>query len=192
MNYQEEIDRAGGFASWLDTEVPADEISEKEGGLFQDIRVVENLLDAYTSKSWGRKNHNYEFHTITVDGHTETYLSTSIEIHLGCEDGRVLIGGSMLKLTDYAENPNIVMTGVSEATKAAVKVLGRRFGKDLNEESGAGRRPETNRKTTVKRAPVLMKPDKKIMNEYLQAVCAGDKQKIEKMKSIYDIKVEEV
>ena len=195
--HQEEINKFSDTFEWLDSAVPDDEISEKDGGLFQDIRVIESLLDAYTGKNWNRLKHQYSFHltpSISPDDPGQYLLATSCELIIpGVDHGdrdRVILCTSCIDVAQYPNQPNILMTGLSEATKAGVKVLGRRFGKDLNEERGAGRRESTS-DNGRKRAPVKMKPDAKIMKEYLNAVSTGNKEKVSKLKEIYDIKTEE-
>lgn len=187
-NHVDELKAAPSIEWWLQQSVPDEEISTKDGGLFQDIRVIESLLDAYTCRKWSRANHRYEFH--------EGALSTSFELILPDEDDtrrtRVILCASLIDLADYDGNPNLLMTGISEATKAGVKILGRRFGKDLNEERGVGRKIDnTIAAPKKKREAVKMMPDAKIKKELAMAVASGNRDKVAKLKDMYDFDLPE-
>lgn len=121
------------ISEWLIAPPPEEEITkDKIKGEYLDITVVERLLDDYCkamSCCWSRKTHHYSFHTIGG----EAWLATSLEIHFNHRDAHVILCGSFIRLADYPYNRNMVQTGISEATKAGVKILGNRFGKSLND-----------------------------------------------------------
>lgn len=156
---------------WLGTEPPI--ICQNDQGFdYIPIRDLEDTLDEY-DPFWARENHRYHF----VEVGDYLYLSTSIQIVVVAS--RVLTGGSMLKLNDYPDNENIIQTGISEATKAAAKVLGRRFGKYLNE----------NRRETPAREPKTIKKlpaDHSIRQIYARSVAEGIWGVVERLESIYD------
>lgn len=159
---------------WLKQPVPIAEIEKNDDGSeFQPIWVIESLLDELCNYNWSRHSHRYSLH----ETHNNWWLATSIVTELKYNGiRRNLVCGSFINMNDYPGNSNMLQTGIAEATKAGVKVLGSRFGYSLN-----------NRTSSVKlKKPVKMSPDKKIRLDYANAVNAGDTEKINMYESIYD------
>lgn len=163
----------------FDDPVPESEIEKNEdGSLFIPIRIIEELLDSVSEKTWDRVNHKYSFH---IDAAGDQSLATSFELKLIAFGGeRTLLCSSFIRLKDYENNSNILQTGIAEATKAGVKVLGKRFGKDLNHSI-------QNKKEKV---PIKRKPDAKVMSAYMNAIMNNHNEEITRLLSMYDIKTE--
>ncbi len=170
---------------WLKEPVPEEEIElldeTDSKSAYQPIWVIETLLDRLTSNNWNRLNHKYSFHP---DSMGVEWLATSHEIELFYEGTRrVLICSSFINPNQYLDTRNLLQTGIAEATKAGVKILGSRFGKGLNDRMVL--------KTKPKRTKVKVTPDAKVMQAYINAVALQDKETIEKLLSHYDIKTEQ-
>jgi hypothetical protein len=150
-----------------------------DGSEYIPIWQVENDLDHLCGNNWSRHSHKYSFHV----GHSgEEWLSTSHLLEVNYSGmKRVLLCSSIITLQEYPFNSNLVQTGIAEATKAGVKVIGRRFGKELNDR--------TISKEKKKKDPIKARPDKSVMNAYMKAVADKDTSKIDQLLSRYDIKI---
>jgi isopropylmalate/homocitrate/citramalate synthase len=145
------------------------------------IWQVERDLDMITMCNWSRYDHKYSFH---ADNEGTEWLATShlLRLNYGIVE-RILVCSSFINPTEYGIT-NILQTGIAEATKAGVKVLGKRFGIELNDR--------TVPKGTAKvRKQHKAKPDKSIMDAYLKAVMENDTLKQAQLLAIYDIKTSE-
>jgi hypothetical protein len=177
MNNLKDFD--GNVSLFLDAEVPQEEIETINGAQYQPIWVIENLLDELTSATWNRCNHKFEVKEFGDDVH----ILTSIEVHVNYGGySRVLIGGSSISGKDYPDNPNPAQVGIAEATKAAVKVLGRRFGRYLNDRDV---NKETGKRTEKKAVKIFA--DVGIMLEYTRAIQENDIEKINNLQAAYDL-----
>jgi peroxiredoxin len=94
----------------------------------------------------------------------------------------VLICSSFINPKEYPDNTNLLQTGIAEATKAGVKVLGVRFGKSLNARTVFKKR---NLKAAVKR-----NPDNKVLQAYHAAKSKDDFDTINRIEEMYNIKQE--
>jgi hypothetical protein len=153
-----------------------------DGTAYIPIWAVENDLDTLTGYDWSRNHHHYSFDT---DSTGLNWLSTSLELHIAYMGrSKTLLCGSRICISSYQDNSNLIQTGIAEATKAGVKVLGIRFGKELNER--------TVLKTSApkKKVPIKRKPDAKVMKVYTEAVMKNNVTEQERLLSMYDIKTE--
>jgi hypothetical protein len=159
---------------WLKLPVPPEEIElNDDGSEFQPIWVIESLLDELCNSNWSRHSHRYSFHEM----YNTFWLATSIVTEVKYTGTRRnLACSSYINLLDYSGNSNILQTGIAEATKAGVKILGSRFGYSLNKRTTSPK----------KRAAVKMPPDKKIRLAYAEAVSHQEQDKIKMLESIYD------
>lgn len=151
-----------------------------DGSLYIPIWQVEKDLDFISNSNWSRAKHQYAFH---ADHSGEEWLSTSCEVMLtysGME--RILLCSSIISPKQYPMNQNILQTGIAEATKAGVKILGRRFGNELNARNIP--------KTKKVKDPIKSRPDNKVMSAYLKAIAEKDETTIERLLKRYDIKTE--
>lgn len=169
---------------WLDSEVPETDIElldDKDTmSAYIPIWIIESLLDYLSFNKWDRRNHKYSFHPDHSGGE---WLATSIELEITYAGmTRTLICSSFINTSSYPENKNILQTGIAEATKSGVKILGRRFGKCLNERAVM--------KKKVARVAIKVKPDSKVMATYLNAIQNKDTEKIATILKIYDIKTD--
>jgi hypothetical protein len=175
--------------AWLDEHPTPDMIEQNpDGSDYLPIWVVENLLEElYENKAteWDRKNHQYMVHEINGF----LYLSTSFELFLKNgihpEFNRTILCGSMIKLLDYPDNSNWIATGIAEATKAGVKVLGNKFGKSLNARTVLKNKNGSDKKRNTE----LLKPDKEIRLQHGRALLENDTDAIQKLEKIYDFKI---
>lgn len=169
---------------WLKEQVPEEEIELLDDtdpkSAYMPIWVIETLLDRLTMGNWNRLNHKYSFHPDTMG---VEWLATSHELEL-LYDGvrRVLICTSFINPNQFLDTRNLMQTGIAEATKAGVKVLGSRFGKGLNDRMVL--------KTKPKRQKIKVTPDAKVMKAYMEAVAENDTEKINNLLSHYDIKTD--
>lgn len=142
------------------------------------IWQVERDLDYLSNGNWSRFDHKYSFH---ADHEGTEWLATShlLKIsYVGME--RILVCSSFINPNEYGIS-NILQTGIAEATKAGVKVLGKRFGIELNERTMPKKPPKVKRKAT---------PDKAIMSAYTKAIMDNDTEKQAQLLEIYDIKID--
>lgn len=171
---------------WLNSPVPETELEHKDSSpdiVYQPIWVIEKLLDEMTQNNWSRTDHKYSFHS---DKEGVEWLATSHTLNF-CNDAgeqRVLLCSSFINPMEYQETSNLLHTGIAEATKAGVKVLGDRFGKSLN-----SRTILKEKKTPVKSKAV---PDARILKAYHKAITDNDQETIDRLVKIYDIKEKEV
>ena len=168
---------------WLNSPVPEEELESKDsapGIVYQPIWVIEKLLNELSDKNWDRVDHKYSFHT---DNAGTQWLATShlLKVNVGGVE-RTLLCSSFINPLEYGETSNLLQTGIAEATKAGVKVLGTRFGFALN-----NRTVLKEKKTKIKSKVV---PDAKILASYHKAVAEKDEGTIAKLIGIYDIKQE--
>lgn len=151
-----------------------------DGSVYIPIWQVENDLNHVTHSQWGRFNHKYSFH---VDINGIEWLATSHELEVNyAGTKRILLCSSFISPLDYKGTKNFIHTGIAEATKAGVKVLGKRFGRELNERTAL--------KVKIKKEPIKARPDSKVMTAYLKAVAEKDVQTTERLLNRYDIKTE--
>lgn len=145
------------------------------------IWQVERDLNYLSDSNWSRFDHKYSFH---ADHEGTEWLATShlLKISYGGME-RILVCSSFINPNEYGIS-NILQTGVAEATKAGVKVLGKRFGIELNERTAP-------KKTAPAKEKKKAAPDKTIMAAYTKAIMENDTVKIEQLLSIYDIKIGE-
>lgn len=151
-----------------------------DGSVYIPIWQVEKDLDTISDGRWSRKNHKYSFHPISD---ASRILATSHELIIqygGVE--RILLCSSLIDPVDYPGVKNLLQTGIAEATKAGVKILGKRFGGELNDR--------TVPKKVKNKLPVKVKPDKAVLTAYTKAVMDNDTKKIEQLLTRYDIKTE--
>lgn len=164
------------IAVWLNEEPTEIEWTDDlKPAAYIPIWAVENYLDILSDSSWERYDHKFVwremFNTIM--------LSTS---HLLKVRNRVLLCSSIIDPAQYNGSGNLLHTGIAEATKAGVKVLGRKFGRFLNERDILKEKP-----VRVKRKAA---PDAQIMKAYLNAIKEKDTKTVERLTDIYDIKIE--
>lgn len=163
------------YQAWLNENPPITE--EKDGALFIPIWAVEGDLLSLCGHNWSRYDHKYSFYN---DHNGDLWLATSIITEVNYEEiKRTLACSSFIRQLDYPDGKNFLQTGISEATKAGVKVLGPRFGYSLNDRSV----PKKKTKERVKAAP-----DNQIMKAYRKAVYDQDEKTIKRLTTIYDIK----
>jgi len=164
---------------WLNEMPPESEIEWKEGiddkgntvsVAYQPIWVIEDLLNSYCKKMerdhWDRSKHHYSF----VEIGNFVYLATSHEILIL---GRSILCSSCIKISDYPNNTNYLQTGIAEATKAGVKVLGNRFGASLNDRKAlkSNNVPDGNGSTANIRPKAT--PDADVRKHYAEAIASG-------------------
>lgn len=164
------------IAVWLNEEPTEIEWTDDlKPAAYIPIWAVENYLDILSDSSWERYDHKYVWREMF----NTTMLSTS---HLLKVRNRVLLCSSIIDPAKYQDSGNLLQTGIAEATKAGVKVLGRKFGRFLNERNVLKPKPDR-----VKRKAA---PDAQIMKAYLKAMHDNDIKTIERLVGIYDIKTE--
>ena len=168
-----------GIAEFLSSE-PINVEQNDNGSLFIPIWQVEKDLDAFTENNWSRFNHRYSFQTDHT-GVEWVVTSHELEIYYGGLK-RILLCSSIINPQEYIGNSNIIHTGISEATKAGVKVLGKRFGSELNDRVAPKKK---------KKEPIKARPDATVMKAYVKACMDNDKGKINQLLSRYDIKTDE-
>lgn len=169
------------YKEWLNEEVPDFELDEKDGALFIPIWVVESLLDELSGCNWNRYEHKYSLHP---DSNGVEWLATSHLLDVFYGDGkRTLLCSSFINPQQYPDAKNLLQTGIAEATKAGVKVLGVRFGKSLNER--------TTFKKKKAKVPIKRTPDKKVLQAYADAIQREDEETISKIESMYNIKTQQ-
>ena len=113
-------------------------------------------------------------------------FSASIELviryeHNGKEIERSFVGCASFPLKSIEPNTHFLATVKSECIKNAASDIGNYFGRGLNDNlplSGAAKNEEKPK----------VKPDSKIMKQFLQAVEKGDTATITMLSNIYDIK----
>lgn len=165
---------------WLDTE-PAITEQNEDGSLYVPIWAIESDLNELCKTKdgvyeWSRHNHKWLVH---VDHNGEEWLATSILVELNYEGiKRLLSGSSFISPSQYPDSKNFLQTGISEATKAATKVLGNRFGYSLNDRT-------VIKKTSKERKKA--KPDEQILKAYHKAKSDGDSETISRLSNVYDI-----
>jgi hypothetical protein len=107
---------------------PSVVFKNEQGAEYIPIWAIEDDLDTL-DESWHKREHKWEY------SKCGNYLSTSIVVVVF---GRTLCGASYIRITDYPSEQNIMAVGISEAIKNAVKVLGKRFGRELNDRRSQG------------------------------------------------------
>lgn len=151
-----------------------------DGSSYIPIWQVEKDLNEVTEGNWSRYDHKYSFHP---DKEGNEWLSTSHLLEVNYSGmKRILLCSSLINPMEYPGNSNLLQTGIAEATKAGVKVLGKRFGSELNER--------VLPKQKKKKEPIKARPDKAIMTAYTNAIMQNDTAKIEQLLSRYDIKTD--
>lgn len=154
-----------------------------DGSSYIPIWQVENDLNDLCKCNWGRFEHKYSFH---ANHSGEEWLSTSHLLEVNYSGmKRILLCSSLINPKEYPGNSNLLQTGIAEATKAGVKVLGKRFGKELNDRVISKAATKPNRKP-----PIKARPDNTVMSAYIKAVSEKDTKKIEQLLARYDIKTE--
>lgn len=152
-----------------------------DGSAYIPIWKVETWLDELTAGTWGRSNHKYSIHP----GHSNEWLATSHELKLSYAGvDRILLCSSFIDPIQYPGARNLLQTGIAEATKAGVKILGSRFGKNLND------RTIIKAKTTKER--IRKKPDATVMKAYMAAFGKQDMETMKRLVEVYDINTSEI
>lgn len=186
--------------AWLDEDPPY-VMSNTNNSQFVPVEICKKdlrTLDPFWSTE------NFKFQVITVID--SIYLSSSIELVVSyASKTRRLVGASTLEfkpgeiidgLTASMENAEAIC--LSETLKNACKNLGNRFGSSLNRADDLDRLQPTGsyreRSARPSREAMFDKgrkpqPDESIMKQYRQALTDGDTNKVERLQSIYDIKI---
>ena len=150
---------------------PEEILVNEDGSQYIPIGIVENLLDAITDKTWGTRNFTFDTHG------GNGFFSASLELLFF---DRVLVGTITFHETDYDDNRDYAAIAASECIKNAAKRLGNRFGRSLN---------RIEKKQKAQKESVKLKPDAKIMQQYNYALISKDYSTVDKIVSIYDIKI---
>lgn len=159
------------------------DIKEKDGGKFIPILPLENSLDFF---AWSTKSFVWQ---IYKDGYANLCVGASIELILNWEDDngnisqRSFVGACNFSFKSIDPIPDWLATAKSMCIKNAAASAGKKFGRDLNEDT------VPNRVSTDK-PKVKMKPDSKIMKQFMAAVETKDEATITMLGNIYDIKTE--
>jgi len=151
-----------------------------DGSKFIPINVLESFLDAL---NWSTRNFN---HYIFKNGYADLAVSASIELviryeHNGKEIERSFVGCASFPLKSIEPNTHFLATVKSECIKNAASDIGNYFGRGLNDNLPLSDSVKNEEKPKVK-------PDSKIMKQFLEAVEKGDTATITMLSNIYDIK----
>lgn len=168
---------------WLSVEPdPKSELEYNEdGSAYIPIWKIEDYLDKLCEGKWSRPGHKYSFHTIL----STEWLATSHDLEVNYAGmKRILLCSSFINTLDYSDSKNILQAGVAEATKAGCKVLGARFGKNLNDRNIL--------KPKIVKERAKAKPDDSILKAYWAAFNKNDMSTMKRLTTIYDIKTEEI
>jgi hypothetical protein len=163
---------------WLNSEPLTSEVElSPYGGRHIPIDKLKPILDKL---NWGTANYKT---TLYTDGYANKSACGSIELTV-IVDGvvRTVTGAYNLLLS---EAPNGFWNGTlkSECIKNAAKDLGKRFGRDLNDDLP---KEQLVKEVAVKNT-LKAKPDSKIMKQFLTALEKGDEATIITLKNIYEI-----
>jgi hypothetical protein len=154
-----------------------------DGGKFIPINELENMLDEL---DWGTRNfHSYIF----KDGYANLVIAASLELVVkfkfnGLERERSFVGACSFSLKSIDPNKHFLATAKSECVKNAASDIGKYFGRGLNDDL-----PPDSEKTETK-VLLRMKPDSKIMKQFLKAVEDKDEPAITMLTNIYEINTE--
>lgn len=171
---------------WLAEECPNHFLSIKEGILYLPIESCERLLDQMSREFyvlWGTRNYKSSHYVIN----NELWISASLELTVS-GDGyfRCLVGATTFPAKDYmnSEEPNTHFDGIAKSlcTVNAASDLGAKFGRGMNSVVSLAK------EKGIKKS-VLLKPDQKIMKQYIAAITSRDHKTIEKLTSIYELNV---
>lgn len=158
--------------------------SNADGSRYIPIHLLEEELDWL---KFSTRNFSYQ---IFKDGYANVCVAASIELEIkygGHDDNlytRTFVGACNFIINSIAPNPHFLATAKSECIKNAASDIGKYFGRGLN----INITPQTENTEPPK--PKL-KPDSKIMKQFLSAVEKKDQATITLLSNIYDIKTEE-
>ena len=155
---------------------------------FIPIEVLESLLDGF---SYSTRNFSY---TIFKDGYANLCVAASLELIINyySDDDNVkiqrsFVGACNFSLNSLGVNTHFLATAKSECVKNAASDAGKYFGRGLNKSDNTV--PDTKGTVIIKKS-VKSKPDIKIMQQFADAVMAGDQATITMLTNIYEIKTE--
>lgn len=171
--------------SWVNDEVPENEIDyNDDGSEFIPIPIVEGLLSK-VDVCWGTENFKFRIFSIGE----RTFASGSLELVL-MFFGRLrrVVGAATIEIIS---GDNVEAIIKSESIKNSSKVLGKRFGRDLN---GRGdmlirQSPSPTIKKNGKQKPPAVKkdPDEKMQAQYNKAVDTKQDGLVAALNEIYNI-----
>jgi len=153
------------------------------GGFYIPISDLEDCLDAF---HWNTQNYQWNLYK---DGYANLCVAASIELVLnfisdhGEKMKRTFVGACNFALSSLSQIPDWNATAKSMCIKNAASDAGRWLGRGINEERLPSR-------VAPEKKEVKIKPDSKIMKQFMKAVEAGDEATITMLSNIYDIKTE--
>lgn len=168
-------------SKWLESEPPKSEVeSNPNGSRFIPIEYIRALLDRLNGTV---KNYRVQLYRDGIGMAAAGSLELTVTI-----DGkeRTVTGAYNLKLNEAIGgywNGSLK----SDCIKNAAAELGRRLGRDLNIGNDA---PTIAKQQLTIQERVKMKPDSKIMKQFLTAIEKKDQAAITALTNIYDIKTE--
>lgn len=174
---------------WMNIPPAEEELSQNvDGGVFIPIGIVEKKLFRLDSH-WGTEK--FIFKLFTAGGVIFADASLELVVNYAGRTRR-LIGAVTLPvpteidITNPAENLNFSATCKSEATKNAIKPLGLAFGQGLNDRLTTNTpQPKTSANGRKKPDAVMLPPDKKIQQQYNDAVETCNERIMAAIKTVY-------
>ena len=168
-------------SEWLNSEPLTSEVElSPYGGRHIPIDKLRPILDKL---NWSTTNYKP---TLYTDGYANKSACGSIELTVTVDGVQRTVTGAYNLLLSEAPNGFWNGTLKSECIKNAAKDLGKRFGRDLNDDLP---KEQLVKEVAVKNT-LKAKPDSKIMKQFLSAVEKGDEAAITTLTNIYEIKYE--
>jgi len=159
------------------------DIRVKDGASDIPIAALQNALDFF---HWETENFHWQ---MFKDGYANLCVAAALELVLNYEDDdgvkvrRSFVGACNFSLVSLAPIPHFLATAKSLCIKNAAADAGRKLGRGLNHDH----LPKWEQGSPA-RDKVKIKPDNQIKKQYLQAIVDDDRDTIEKLTNIYDLK----
>jgi hypothetical protein len=150
------------------------------------IDQLENQLDLL---EYSTRNFQYQ---VIKDGYANLVVMASLEVWImyQLENGEIIhrsfVGGCNFPLMSIAPNQHFIATAKSECMKNAASDISQFYGRGLNKSI----EPPDTKGTMIAKKVVKSKPDAKILQQFANAIQAGDEATIIMLSNIYEIKTE--
>jgi len=166
-------------SEWLNSEPLTSEVElSPYGGRHIPIDKLRPILDKL---NWSTTNYKS---TLYTDGYANKSACGSIELTVTVDGVQRTVTGAYNLLLSEAPNGFWNGTLKSECIKNAAKDLGKRFGRDLNDDLP---KEQLVKEVAQVKNTLKSKPDSKIMKQFLIALEKGDEATIITLKNIYEI-----
>lgn len=162
-----------------------DHVADNGYGAFHiPIEQLESCLDKF---NWSTQNYQWQ---VFKDGYANLQVAAALELVIIFVTGegeaikRTFVGACNFPLSQLGHIPDWNATAKSLCIKNAATDIGKWLGRGINSEI------LPDRSTKSKNGQSLMKPDSKIMQQFLKAMEDGDQATITMLTNIYDIKTD--